>query len=362
MSDVLSDTFEARYSRHICLADIGEAGQQKLLNARVLLVGCGGLGSPAALYLAAAGVGTLGLVDDDVVSLSNLQRQILFATDEVEQPKVIMAKQRLAALNPTINIIPHQMQLASDNALRLMEDYDVIVDGSDNFATRYLVNDACVSLGKPCVYGAVMQFQGQVSVFHGPMHACYRCVFPEMPPAHCVPNCSEAGVVGALPGMIGTMQALETIKLICGIGEPLVGRLLLIDSLSMQFKTVATQADPQCPMCSGQYNFDNVPREARICEIDVPTITPADFAKLREDNIPHCLLDVREPAEYEAQNIGGQLRPLATLKDNLQDLDPSALTIVHCRSGKRSAQAVAILQEAGFANVFSLAGGIEALQ
>jgi molybdopterin/thiamine biosynthesis adenylyltransferase/rhodanese-related sulfurtransferase len=356
-----------RYSRHLIIPDIGVTGQRRLKNARVLLIGAGGLGSPAALYLAAAGVGALGLVDFDVVDVTNLQRQILHGTKDVGRSKLASATDRVHDVNPHVRVEGFETRLTSENALEILSDYDVIVDGTDNFATRYLTNDACVLLGKPNVYGSIFRFEGQASVFATADGPCYRCLFPEPPPPGLVPSCAEGGVLGVLPGLVGTIQATETIKLLLGIGEPLVGRLLLIDALATRFHTVRLRRDPACPACGTReirelIDYDEFcgVRGAAAPEDDaVPEIAPAELAERlrRDDDID--LIDVREPHEWEIARIpGARLIPLAAVPDAIGVLDPAREIVVHCKGGVRSAKAVRQLRAAGFTRVWNLAGGI----
>jgi molybdopterin/thiamine biosynthesis adenylyltransferase/rhodanese-related sulfurtransferase len=357
-----------RYSRHLIIPDVGLAGQRRLKAAHVLLIGAGGLGSPLALYLAAAGVGHIGLVDFDVVDVTNLQRQILHGTKDVGRPKLDSARDRIADVNPHVRLTTYETVLDSSNALEIIKDYDVVIDGTDNFPTRYLVNDACVILGKPNVYGSIFRFEGQASVFateHGP---CYRCLFPEPPPPGLVPSCAEGGVLGVLPGLIGTIQATEAIKLIIGIGEPLIGRLLLVDALGARFRTVKLRKNPECPACGTReikalidyQQFCGVPQAAAEARRDsqLPEITPRELAeRLRAGEVD--LIDVREPHEWEIGHIpGARLIPLATLPDALLTLDRERDIVVHCKSGVRSAKAVRQLQAAGLRRVSNLAGGI----
>jgi molybdopterin/thiamine biosynthesis adenylyltransferase/rhodanese-related sulfurtransferase len=357
-----------RYSRHLIIPDIGVTGQRRLKNARVLLIGAGGLGSPAALYLAAAGVGTLGLVDFDVVDVTNLQRQILHGTKDVGRSKLASATERVRDVNPHVQVEGFETRLTSANALEILRDYDVIVDGTDNFATRYLTNDACVLLGKPNVYGSIFRFEGQASVFATENGPCYRCLFPEPPPPGLVPSCAEGGVLGVLPGLVGTIQATETIKLILGIGEPLVGRLLLIDALATRFRTVRLRRDPACPACGTREIRELIDYEefcgVRTAEAEqladaVPEITPTELADRLRRGDDFDLIDVREPHEWEIARISGaQLIPLAALADALITLDGSRDIVVHCKGGVRSAKAVRQLRAAGFTRIWSLAGGI----
>jgi molybdopterin/thiamine biosynthesis adenylyltransferase/rhodanese-related sulfurtransferase len=356
-----------RYSRHLIMPEVGMAGQQKLKAARVLCIGAGGLGSPLALYLAAAGVGTLGLVDFDVVDLTNLQRQIIHTVDDVGRPKLDSAAEKLAAINPLVNIHKFETKLTSANALGLFREFDVIADGTDNFPTRYLVNDACVLTGKPNVYASIFRFEGQASIFateHGP---CYRCLYPEPPPPGLVPSCAEGGVLGILPGLLGVIQATEVIKLILGSGDPLIGRLLLVDALGMHFRELRLRKNPECPVCGTNptihelidYNaFCGIRGEEAPVTSSVPEIQPAELKARLDGGDNIFILDVREPHEYQICNLGGYLIPLSDLPARMNELDSSREIVAHCRSGVRSAKAVTLLRQAGFAKVKNLAGGI----
>jgi len=355
-----------RYSRHLVLPDVGVDGQRLIKAARVLLVGAGGLGSPAALYLAAAGVGTLGLVDFDVVDISNLQRQVLHGTSGVGRPKLESARARIHDLNPHVNVETHETRLTSDNALDILGAYDIVVDGTDNFATRYLTNDACVLLGKPNVFGSIFRFDGQASVFAMPDGPCYRCLFPTPPPPGQVPSCAEGGVLGVLPGLVGTIQATETLKLILGTGEPLVGRLLLIDALNMRFHTVSVQRDPACPACGTReitslIDYDEycgTSTNTHSATKDVVDLTPIELAQRLTDKEDFALIDVREPYEWQIGRIpGAQLIPLGTLRAAMASLDKTREVVVYCRSGVRSADAARWLRAAGF-RALNLTGGI----
>jgi molybdopterin/thiamine biosynthesis adenylyltransferase/rhodanese-related sulfurtransferase len=357
-----------RYSRHLIMPEVGLEGQLKLKRARVLMIGAGGLGAPLGLYLAAAGVGHLGLVDFDVVDSSNLQRQVTFTTADVGKPKSEAAKARLLALNPMIEIEAYETRLTSDNALELFRDYDIIVDGTDNFPTRFLVNDACLLLGKPNVYGSIFRFEGQATVFGYPGGPCYRCLYPEPPPPGLVPSCAEGGVLGVLPGIVGTIQAMETIKLILGSGVPLVGRLLLFDALSMRFRELKLRKNPACPLCGEHRTITKLIDYEEFCGIrgeeappmtdGIPEITPKELkARLdRGDDI--FILDVREPHEFQICNLQGKLIPLGDLPRRVSELDSSHEMVVHCRSGKRSADAIQFLQKAGFKKLLNLKGGV----
>jgi sulfur-carrier protein adenylyltransferase/sulfurtransferase len=366
---MLSPAETLRYSRHLILPDIGLAGQERLKAARVLLIGAGGLGSPAALYLAAAGVGTIGLVDWDVVDVTNLQRQILHGTSDVGRPKLDSARARLRDLNPHVQVETFAVRLASDNALDIVGRFDVVVDGSDNFPTRYLVNDACVLLGKPNVYGSIFRFDGQASVFDARVGPCYRCLFADPPPPDLVPSCAEGGVLGVLPGIIGSIQALETIKLIVGVGETLVGRLLLFDARKLQFRELTLTRDPECPVCGTHPTVTALIDYEAFCGVgdgeggtgDGLEIAAAELKREWRANPDLVVLDVREPHEYEIARIAGaRLIPLSELPGRLRELDGRAEIVTHCHRGVRSLQALALLKGAGFSNVRSLQGGIDA--
>jgi adenylyltransferase/sulfurtransferase len=351
-----------RYSRHLILPDVGIEGQRRLKAARVLLVGAGGLGSPAALYLAAAGVGHLGIVDFDTVDVTNLQRQVLHGTHDVGRSKLASATDRLKDLNPHVDVEPYETRLTSENALEIISSYDLVVDGTDNFQTRYLVNDACVILGRPNVYGSIFRFEGQASVLATSEGPCYRCLFREPPPPGLVPSCAEGGVLGVLPGLVGTIQATEAIKLILGIGEPLVGRLLLVDALGMQFRTMKIRRDPTCPAC-GTHEIQELIDYEEFCgvvtEPTVQTITPREVAAKLAAGEDFDLIDVREPREWAICHIeGARLVPLSTFPGAISGLDPSREIVLQCKSGGRSAQAAQALLDAGFRNVSNLVGGI----
>ncbi len=365
----LSNEEIARYSRHLIMPEVALDGQKQLKAAKVLTVGTGGLGSPLALYLAAAGVGTIGIVDFDVVDESNLQRQIIHGTSDVGRPKVQSAYDRLKDINPNVEVRVHEEALTSENALEIFEDYDVIVDGTDNFPTRYLVNDACVLLGKPNVYGSIFRFAGQASVFYAEAGPCYRCLYPEPPPPGLVPSCAEGGVLGILPGAIGTIQATETIKLILGIGEPLIGRLMLYDALGMSFREMKLRKDPNCPVCGENptvtelidyQEFCGIPQaEAAEEENGVPEISVSDLKQKMDAGENINVLDVREPHEYEVANIGAKLIPLGELPERLIEVESDGGEIaVLCRSGARSARAVKLMQDTGFGKVYNVKGGI----
>jgi adenylyltransferase/sulfurtransferase len=354
-----------RYSRHLLLPEIGRAGQERLKAARVLIVGMGGVGSPAALYLAAAGVGTLGLLDHDAVDLTNLQRQVIHDTTALGRPKIDSAVERLRNLNPEIRLIPIRERLTSANALRHLAEFDLTIDGTDNFPTRYLVNDASVLLGKPLVYGSIFRFDGQVSVF-GPPGPCYRCLFPDPPPPHLVPNCAEAGVLGVLPGIIGSLQALETIKLILGLGDSLRGRLVMFDALRLAFAEVQVRRNPDCAVCGDRPTVRALVDYEQFC--GVPTaaarsveITPDELVRaLGALPPPVRIVDVREPWEWEIAHLpGSTLIPLDQLEQRLDELSPQEELVVLCHHGVRSLAAQQLLTEAGF-RARSLAGGIDA--
>jgi molybdopterin/thiamine biosynthesis adenylyltransferase/rhodanese-related sulfurtransferase len=357
-----------RYSRHLIMPEVGMEGQLKLARAKVLMIGAGGLGAPLGLYLAAAGVGRLGIVDFDVVDFTNLQRQITFSTSDVGRPKAQAAKERLAAMNPQIRIDTYETRLTSDNALDLFRDYDIIVDGTDNFPTRFLVNDACVILGKPNVYGSIFRFEGQTTVFNYPGGPCYRCLYPEPPPPGLVPSCAEGGVLGVLPGIVGSLQAMETIKLILGIGQPLVGRLLLFDALAMRFRELRLRKNPSCPVCGERPTITGLIDYEEFCGIrgeetepvtnGIPEITPVELKTRLDRGDDLFILDVREPHEYQICNLNGHLIPLRDLPQRVNELDSAREIVAHCRSGKRSAEAVAFLQQAGFRKIWNLKGGI----
>ena len=360
-----------RYSRHLIMPEVGMQGQKKLKKARVLLVGAGGLGSPASLYLAAAGVGTLGLVDFDAVEYSNLQRQILHGTKDVGRSKLESARERLADINPEIEIESHEARLTSGNALGILDGYDIVVDGTDNFPTRYLVNDACVLLGLPNVYGSIFRFEGQVSIFDAKRGPCYRCLYQEPPPPGLVPSCAEGGVLGVLPGIVGALQANETIKLILGAGDSLVGRLVLFDALRMKFRELKLRKDPECPICGDDPTITELIDYEAFCGIreaeveqraraaGVPALTVLEVKEKLDREDPLRVIDVREPNEWDICHIeGAELIPLGQLPNNLNKLDSAEEFVIYCRSGVRSAQAVQLLQGAGFRKVYNMTGGI----
>jgi adenylyltransferase/sulfurtransferase len=363
-----------RYSRHLLLPEVGDAGQRRLKAARVLLVGAGGLGSPAALYLAAAGVGTIGIVDFDVVDVTNLQRQIIHGTADVGRSKLESARDRIAAINPDVRVETFAEPFSTANARRLVEAFDVVVDGTDNFPARYLVNDACVLYGRPNAWGSIFRFEGQASVFAARGGPCYRCLHPEPPPAGLVPGCAEAGVLGVLPGVIGTIQATEAIKLVLGAGEPLVGRLIVYDALRMRFRELKLPKDPDCPICGTRPTITELRETGAFCESQIPSearrsaegakagdhqMTVGELkARIDAGDAP-VILDVREPFEAAICCIpGSRLIPLGELSRRLNELDPGAEIVVHCKSGGRSAKAVALLREQGFPHAANLSGGI----
>jgi adenylyltransferase/sulfurtransferase len=364
----LSSSEILRYSRHLIMPEVGMQGQLKLKSARVLAIGAGGLGSPLALYLAAAGIGKIGIVDFDVVDLTNLQRQVLHSTDSVGVSKLESARTRLQALNPEVDVRLHETRLTSENALELFRDYDIVVDGTDNFPTRYLVNDACVLLGKPNVYGSIFRFEGQASVFGMPEGPCYRCLYPEPPPPGLVPSCAEGGVLGILPGTIGVIQATETVKLILGAGEPLIGRLLLYDALRMSFRELKLRKDPDCPICSDHRTIHKLIDYNQFCgigtqpEAALPAdweIDPVELKQMIDRQEPFFLLDVREPHEWDICRIpGAQLIPLGQLPANMNRLNSADHIVAYCRSGVRSGKAVDLLKKSGFRKIKNLRGGI----
>src|SRR5271157_5908011 len=365
----LSNDEIGRYSRHLLLPEVGLEGQQKLKAAKVLCVGTGGLGSPLALSLAAAGVGTLGLVDFDTVDSSNLQRQIIHSTADVGRPKIDSAEEKLKGLNPFINIVKYETMLTSANALEIISQFDVIADGTDNFQTRYLVNDACVLTGKPNAYGSIFRFEGQASVFATKEGPCYRCLYPEPPPPGLVPSCAEGGVLGILPGLVGVIQATETIKLILGSGEPLIGRLLLVDALAMRFRELKLRKNPDCPACGTHptvtelidYNqFCGIRGEESAAPVTSKDMTVEELKKRLDRGDDLFVLDVREPHEFQICNIGGYLIPLNDLPKRVSELDSSREIVVHCKMGGRSAKAADFLRQSGFTKVHNLAGGINA--
>ncbi len=363
----------ARYSRHLIMPEVTLDGQKRIKAASVLCIGTGGLGSPIALYLAAAGIGRLGLVDFDVVDFSNLQRQILHGTDDVGRKKLNSARDRIKAINPNVQVDLHDMMFRSENAMQVVQDYDIVIDGTDNFPTRYLSNDVCVLMKKPNIYGSIFRFDGQCTVFAphlgGP---CYRCMFPEPPPPGMVPSCAEGGVLGVLPGMIGVMQAIEAIKMIIGIGESLIGRLVSFDALKLRFKEFKIRKDPNCPICGDHPTIHELIDYDQFCgipqadaeaakELEVPTITATELKTKIDRKEKFVLVDVREPFEYDISRISGsKLIPLGELPARLSELDSADEIVLHCKVGGRSAKALRILQEAGFRKLSNLQGGITA--
>jgi molybdopterin/thiamine biosynthesis adenylyltransferase/rhodanese-related sulfurtransferase len=366
---VLSNDEVLRYSRHLIMPEVGMDGQLKLKQAKVLCIGTGGLGSPLALYLAAAGIGTLGIVDFDIVDVTNLQRQVIHGTEDIGRKKLDSAADRISSMNPYVDVRKFETRLTSANAMELFRDFDIIVDGTDNFPTRYLVNDACVLSGKPNVYGSIFRFEGQASVFATKDGPCYRCLYPEPPPPGLVPSCAEGGVLGILPGLVGLIQATETIKLILGSGESLVGRLLLVDALAMRFRELKLRKNPECPVCGKNPTVTKLIDYEQFCGIrgeekPVPAtmqdMTPEELKQRLDAGDDLFVLDVREPHEYQICNIGGHLIPLNDLPKRVSELDSSREIVVHCKMGGRSAKAVDFLKQAGFGKVHNLAGGINA--
>lgn len=362
-----------RYTRHILLPEVGVTGQKKLLEARVLVVGAGGLGCPISLYLAAAGVGTIGLVDFDTVDASNLQRQVLFTTEDVGKPKVEAAAKRLKALNPDVTVKTYQVALKSDNIMEILKDYDMIIDGTDNFPTRYLTNDAASLQGKPNIYGSIFRFDGQVTVFKTPEGPCYRCLYPEPPPPGEVPSCAEGGVMGAMVGTIGAIQATEAIKLITGAGKPAIGKFLIYNSLDMKFRELKLHKDPSCPLCGKDPTVKSLIDYEQFCGMKVEQtqtqqvatgkeeITPLELKVKMDEKQDFFLLDVREPNEYEIANIkGATLLPLSQLPNRVQELEKykGKQIVVHCKSGVRSMKAINFLKQQGYTNLVNVAGGI----
>jgi adenylyltransferase/sulfurtransferase len=374
----LSNEEVERYSRHLIMPEVGMEGQRKLKAASVLLIGAGGLGSPLAMYLAAAGVGRIGLVDYDVVDHTNLQRQVIHGTKDVGRPKLDSAKERILDINPNVQVDTYAVPLTSDNALEILEPYDVIIDGTDNFPTRYLTNDAGVILGKPNVYGSIFRFEGQVSVFDASEGPCYRCLFPEPPPPGLVPSCAEGGVLGILPGTIGALQATEAIKLILGIGKPLYGRLLLYDALNMEFNEVKLRKNPECPVCGENPTVTELIDYEQFCGMpahdrsmytagqngemdDIPTIDPVQLKERLDAGDDLFIIDVREPHEWQISNLehhGAVLIPQGQVLERMRELDTAREIVVQCRTGARSAQVVELLQQHGFKKLWNLAGGI----
>jgi adenylyltransferase/sulfurtransferase len=362
----------SRYSRHLILPEVGMEGQRKLKAARVLCVGTGGLGSPLALYLTAAGIGTLGLVDFDVVDTSNLQRQIIHSTKDIGRKKLDSAAEKLTALNPSIKIVKHETMLTSANALEILKDYDIVADGTDNFPTRYLINDACVLLGKPNVYGSIFRFEGQASVFATAEGPCYRCLYPDPPPPGLVPSCAEGGVLGILPGLVGVIQATEVIKLILGKGESLIGRLLLVDALAMRFRELKLRKNPECPVCGQHPTVTQLIDYQQFCGIapetpeekdvknGIPQLTVKELKRRIDAGEEMYILDVREPYEYRIAQIGGKLIPQNEVPQRLSEIDREREVIVQCHSGIRSQRIAEFLKQQGYPKVVNLAGGITA--
>lgn len=359
------------YSRHLIMPEIGMSGQRRLKASSVLMIGAGGLGSPLAQYLAAAGVGTIGIVEFDTVDKSNLHRQVLYSSEQIGLPKLDCAQQRLGALNPHINIVPHDSRLTADNALDIIADYDLVVDGTDNFPTRYLVNDACVLLGKPNVYASIYRFEGQLSVFWAEKGPCYRCLYPEPPPPGLVPSCAEGGVLGVLPGIMGTLQANEVIKVLLDLGQPMIGRLMIFDALAMSFKQFELRKDPACPLCSAGATQKTLIDYHEFCAIagsdghdddeheNIVEIAAAELHTLMSGDEPVTLVDIRSPMEYEISHIPGALHiPLEQLAEQFSRIDPASKVVCQCYRGKRSLTAAQQLKDLGFEDVASLKGGI----
>ena len=368
VSDLSKDEI-LRYSRHLIMPEVGMDGQLKLKNAKVLCIGAGGLGSPLLLYLGAAGVGRLGIVDFDVVDFTNLQRQVIHGTADVGRSKLESAQATIREINPNVEVVGYNARLTSENALELFRDFDIIVDGTDNFPTRYLVNDACVLLGKPNVYGSIFRFEGQASVFYARQGPCYRCLYPEPPPPGLVPSCAEGGVLGVLPGIVGCLQAMETIKLIIGQGQTLIGRLLVFDALGMKFRELKLRKNPDCPVCGAHPTITGLIDYEQFCGIrgeehtpvmtGVPEIGPREVKKMIDEKQSFVLIDVREPHEFQICRIpGSTLIPLGEIPKRMHELDSASEIVVHCRSGQRSAKAVEFLMKAGFQKIHNLKGGI----
>ena len=363
----LSNEEILRYSRHLILPEVGIEGQKKLKAASILIIGAGGLGSPVGLYLSAAGVGRLGIVDFDIVDETNLQRQIIHSTKDVGRSKLVSAKERIEEINPNVKVETYETRLTSGNVFDIISKYDLIVDGTDNFPTRYLINDACVLLDKPYVYGSIFRFEGQVTVFDPKKGPCYRCLYPAPPPPGLVPSCAEGGVLGILPGIIGSLQTLEAIKLIIGKGDPLIGRLLLFDALKLKFRELNFHKNPDCPICGDNPTihelidyelFCSISPETEELKISADEITVEELKAKIDCSEDIFILDVREPHEYEICNLGGCLIPLNDLPNRMHELDSSNEIIAHCKTGQRSAKAVEFLKQAGFKKVKNLSGGI----
>ncbi len=368
VSDLSKDEI-LRYSRHLIMPEVGMDGQLKLKKAKVLCIGAGGLGSPLLLYLGAAGVGRLGIVDFDVVDFTNLQRQVIHGTADVGKSKLESAQAAIREINPNVEIVGYDARLTSENALEIFRDFDIVVDGTDNFPTRYLVNDACVLLGKPNVYGSIFRFEGQASVFYARQGPCYRCLYPEPPPPGLVPSCAEGGVLGVLPGIVGCLQAMETIKLVIGQGQTLIGRLLVFDALAMKFRELKLRKNPDCPVCGAHPTITTLIDYEQFCGIrgeehtsdmsGVPEIGPREVKQMIDENQPFVLIDVREPHEFQICRIpGSTLIPLGEIPNRMHELDSASEIVVHCRSGQRSARAVEFLMRAGFQKIHNLKGGI----
>lgn len=354
----------SRYSRHLIMPEVGVAGQEKLKAAKVLLIGTGGLGAPVAMYLAAAGVGTIGLVDFDVVDVSNLQRQVIHGTKDIGKKKIDSAEETMRDINPLITIIKHEVALTSANALEILKDYDIIADGTDNFPTRFLINDACVMLGKPNVYASIFRFEGQATIFAAEGGPCYRCLYPEPPPPGLVPSCAEGGVLGILPGVVGLLQATEVVKLILGAGEPLIGRLMLYDALAMKFRELKLRKNPECICATGDVKlidyeqFCGIPKQPEPPPMSAE-ISPKDVKALIDAKENFILIDVREPHEFQIGRIPtSTLIPLGELPKKVAELDPNANYVLHCKMGGRSAKGCDVLRQAGFKNVRNMTGGI----
>lgn len=366
--NALTDRELRRYSRHLVIPEVGVEGQKRLKNARVLVVGAGGLGSPVSMYLAAVGVGRLGLVEFDEVDESNLQRQVLYGESDIGRPKLQVALDRLREINPLVELVGHGQKIDASNAMSLLEGYDVVVDGSDNFPTRYLINDACVLAGKPEVYGSIFRFEGQSSVFWGARGPCYRCLFPEPPPPGLVPSCADGGVLGILPAIIGSLQANEVVKLILGVGEPLIGRLVLFDALGTTFREVKLKKNPECPACSDNPTLTELIDYEEFCGLapDEPAaetvnVSPESLAAWMEEGRDLLLLDVRTPVEHQTSRLDNSLlMPLQTLPRQYEALGRDRPIVVYCHHGHRSAHAVDFLRRMGFDNTFNLVGGIDA--
>ena len=356
-----------RYGRHLILPEIGQEGQLKLKQARVLIVGVGGLGSPVAIYLTAAGVGTIGLIDPDKVEFSNLHRQVVHFTSDVGKPKVVSAKEKLAELNPAVKVLTYESKFNAGNALPIIKDFDLVIDGTDNFPSRYLINDACVLSGKPFVFGGIFRFEGQCSVFGVTDGPCYRCFFEEPPQPGEVPSCAEAGVIGVLPGIIGLLQAHEAIKLICNIGEPLKGRLLIFDGMNTQFREVKIKKNPTCAICGANRTIHHLVEPARVCQVDlttdIPEITVQELKEKLDKNAKGvCLIDVREKEELDIARIpGAKLKPSSGLEGSYQDIPKDRTVYVHCGGGGRSKSAIRFLKSKGYINeLINIKGGIKA--